>query len=169
MGYYIDQYGRTAYQPDPPPMDRLQQLQAQRQAPPTAPGINWVSGEAGAKSWFVAANSKVLLMDNENPMFYIKEADPSGMPLPLRIFEYREVTPTSQNPIQNPPQSTQTAQDNPDNKYVTREEYEDLQGKYMEILEKLNSFHAGSDTGQTAKGTTAAGSGRRSKGGTDNE
>lgn len=38
----------------------------------------------------VAAGNTVLLMDSENQTFYLKSADPSGMPLPLRIFDYKE-------------------------------------------------------------------------------
>ena len=53
--------------------------------------INWVQGEAGAKSVPVAPGQKVLLMDSETNVFYVKSCDASGMPLPLRIFEYKEV------------------------------------------------------------------------------
>ena len=53
--------------------------------------INWVQGEAGARSVPVAAGQKVLLMDSENNVFYVKSSDATGMPLPLRIFEYKEV------------------------------------------------------------------------------
>ena len=75
-------------------------------------GVNWVQGEAGARSWMLAPNQTVLLMDSETQSFFIKSTDASGMPLSLRIFEYKEVsgTPTI-NPI------TET-------KYVTKEEFE---------------------------------------------
>ena len=53
--------------------------------------INWVQGEAGARSVPVAAGQKVLLMDSENNVFYVKSSDATGMPLPLRVFEYKEV------------------------------------------------------------------------------
>lgn len=53
--------------------------------------INWVQGEAGARSVPVAAGQKVLLMDSENNIFYVKSSDATGMPLPLRTFEYKEV------------------------------------------------------------------------------
>lgn len=55
-------------------------------------GINWVQGEAGARSVFVGAGQKALLMDSENNVFYVKSSDQSGMPLPLRTFEYKEIT-----------------------------------------------------------------------------
>lgn len=56
-------------------------------------GILWVQGEAGAKSWAVAPNKSVMLMDSESNTFYIKSSDSSGMPMPLRIFDYTERTP----------------------------------------------------------------------------
>jgi hypothetical protein len=53
-------------------------------------GLIWVQGEAGAKSYPVSAGQSVLLMDSESNRFFIKSADVSGMPLPLRIFDYTE-------------------------------------------------------------------------------
>lgn len=53
-------------------------------------GILWVQGEAGAKSWAVAPGKSVMLMDSESNTFYIKSSDQSGMPMPLRIFDYKE-------------------------------------------------------------------------------
>ena len=58
--------------------------------------IIWVSGEAGAKSYLVAPGNTVMLLDAENSVFYLKSADASGMPLPLRIFDYKERTTTAQ-------------------------------------------------------------------------
>ena len=82
--------------------------------------INWVQGEAGARSVPVAAGQKVLLMDSENNVFYVKSSDVSGMPLPLRTIEYKEVGLSEEN--------TTPAQ----NTYVTHEELE-------KILEELKS------------------------------
>lgn len=174
MGYYVDQYGRTVYQPDPPPMDRLQQLQAQqRQAPQFQQPVQqasqswaYVQGEAAAKSWYVGNGQSVLLMDIESPVFYIKSADNSGMPMPLRTFEYKEVT---QNTPQNVPQAPQSAPENLDDKYVTRGEYDALQAKYAEIMETLDSFRRDSNNGTAAKGATAKNSNARNKGGNADE
>jgi hypothetical protein len=65
-----------------------------QQAAPAQTGgdIIWVQGEAGAKSYLVAPGSTVMLMDSEAQTFYFKSADASGMPLPLRIFDYVERT-----------------------------------------------------------------------------
>lgn len=170
MAYIMDQFGRMVYQPDPPPMDRLQQLQAQRQmpqfqqpAPPpqTNQGLLWVQGEAGAKSYLMAPNTTVLLMDSEGSRFYLKSTDNAGMPS-MRTFEYAEV-------LQNAPQAPQTVPEDLDRKYVTRGEYDALSAKYAEIMDKLDSFRFAPDTGGTAKGTAGANTGRRSKGGNADE
>lgn len=79
---------------------------------PTQNGIVWVQGEAGAKSYLVGAGQSVLLMDSESNKFYIKSTDVSGMPMPLRVFEYSEKTQAGQ-------QTAPTAQGSP---YVTHEE-----------------------------------------------
>lgn len=64
----------------------MQQYQPQQQSG----GLIWVQGESGAKSYPVSAGQSVLLMDSESNRFFIKSADASGMPLPLRIFDYTE-------------------------------------------------------------------------------
>ena len=77
----------------PAPMDRLAQLQTQQyqinqpmqQPTQSNQSLIYVQGESAAKSWMVGAGQSVLLMDSENPVFYIKSADASGIPLPLRI------------------------------------------------------------------------------------
>ena len=61
-------------------------------------GLIWVQGVEAAKSYLVAPNTTVLLMDSEQQRFYLKSSDASGMPLPLRIFEYTEL---SQKPTKN--------------------------------------------------------------------
>ena len=68
-----------------------QQNVPQQVAPQTQnSGITWVQGESAAKSYPVASGQSILLMDSENPIMYIKSTDQSGMPMPLRIFDYTE-------------------------------------------------------------------------------
>lgn len=79
------------YQPQSyiqPQMNMQPQLQTQQQNN----GITWVQGESAAKSYPVAAGQSILLMDSENSVMYIKSTDMSGVPLPLRIFDYKERT-----------------------------------------------------------------------------
>lgn len=130
------------------------------QPPQTNQGLLWVQGEAAARSYLVAPNSTVLLMDSDASRFYIKSADNAGMPS-LRVFEYTEVS-------QSVPQAPQSEQADLDSKYVTRAEYDDLNGKCMEILDRLNNFPAApipaNDGGKPAAATNKP----RNKGGNDN-
>lgn len=95
---------RAPYMPAPP-----------QTAPQTQSGVIWVQGEAGAKAYMVAAGNSVLLLDSDNPVFYIKSTDNSGMPLPLRIFDYTERA--QQNKAAPAAQAPQP-------EYVTRAEFE---------------------------------------------
>ena len=86
------------------------QIQVPTQQPST--GILWVQGEAGAKAYPVAPGNSVLLMDSESECFYIKSTDVSGMPMPLRVFNYSE--------RKNEPEPKIVPSD-----YITREEFEE--------------------------------------------
>ena len=122
--YNNGNYGNyTGYQPD----YNAYRPQAQYQPQQSGSGLTWVQGEAGAKSYMVAPSSSVLLMDSENNRFYIKSADASGMPMPLRTFDYTE---RGAQPVQNAPQQAFT-----DDRYVTREEFQ----KAIERLSQANT------------------------------
>nr|DAR33072.1 MAG TPA: hypothetical protein [Bacteriophage sp.] len=103
---------RQGYQP------AQQQQQVTQQPSP----IIWVQGEEGAKAYMVAAGNSVLLMDSENSTFYIKSTDASGMPQPLRVFDYSERTASQKQP-------THTAQ-KPKEEYVTRQEFNALTARF---------------------------------------
>ena len=79
-----------------------------------------MQGEAGAKSFLVAPGNTVMLMDSEGERFYLKSADASGMPMPLRIFEYKELAETPSQALN----ATVTAQNVNFDNFVTREEFE---------------------------------------------
>ena len=133
----------------------------QAQPPQTNQGIIWVQGEAAARSYLVAPNSTVLLMDSETSRFYLKSANNAGMPS-MQIFEYSEVT-------QNAPQATQSVPANLDDKYVTREEYSRLQAQYAEIMDKLDSFQSVSVVSEDTRKSAATTNKSRNRGGNDNE
>ena len=85
-------------------------------------GLIWVQGESGAKSYLVAPNATVMLMDSEGERFYLKSADASGMPLPLRIFDYKERTTATQQAFGGSVAAETVNLDN----FVTRKEFEEL-------------------------------------------
>lgn len=133
--YYIPDPGEQRSGFTAPVPDRLAQLrQNQMQQPmipgptqpqptPPAPQSNpiWVQGEEGAKAYMVAPGSSVMLMDSENTVFYLKSSDQSGMPLPLRIFDYTERSAGPKNPVpqQTVPQIDLT-------QFITRDELEGI-------------------------------------------
>lgn len=149
-GYPTQNY----YNPAPPMPDQLAQLRgaqyqpniiqpAQPQQPsqgvattpqPASNGILWVQGEEGAKAWMVAPGATVMLMDSDGSSFYLKSADASGMPQPLRIFDYTERTAVPK-----------PAADVPTPDYVTREDFNALKERADELakeLEALKTKHA---------------------------
>lgn len=129
---YPQMYQGYQQQYTQPYADRLTQLQTPYMAPQVNQGLLWVQGEAGAKSYLVAPNTTVLLMDSESQRFYLKSTDGSGMPN-LRTFEYAEVLPNN----------VQAANENVldlDDKYVTRAEYDALKEQYEHIIEKLDGL-----------------------------
>ena len=82
------------YQPQQPYMPQQVMPQNNQQQ---NNGITWVQGENSAKSYPVAAGQSILLMDSESPVMYIKSTDQSGVPLPLRIFDYKERSQSTSN------------------------------------------------------------------------
>ena len=76
------------------------QQPAQQQAPQN--GINWVQGIEGARAYMVAPGCTVLLMDSDGCSFYLKSADTSGMPQPLRVFDYVERKGEKREPVEQP-------------------------------------------------------------------
>lgn len=95
---YYGSYPMGLYQPIQNQYQPMQMNQPAQAVPPAQPsqqmgnGIIWCQGEEGAKGYLVAPGNSVLLMDSENSTFYIKSTDASGMPQPLRIFDYTERT-----------------------------------------------------------------------------
>lgn len=104
------QYGYISQQPITPVV--------QSQPVANDNGIIWVQGEAGAKSWAVAPGKSVMLMDSENSVFYIKTTDNSGIPLPLRIFDYTERTQQDTAPAE----AVQVT----NSQYVTKDELKEI-------------------------------------------
>lgn len=109
-----------------------QQVVQQPQTQVNDNGILWVQGEAGAKSWAVAPGKSVMLMDSESNTFYIKSSDTSGMPMPLRIFDYKERT------AQQPQNEIVRHEEIDTSKFVT---WDALDKKLNEILAKKEESH----------------------------
>ena len=92
---------------------------------PDPTGLNWVQGEAGAKSWFVNPGATVLLMDSESMRFYLKSADMNGVPA-MRTFEYNEVG------AQKPQEAQQAVN------FVTVDTFNEFRNDILKRLEDLS-------------------------------
>ena len=84
------------------------------------PGIIWVQGEAGAKSYMVAPGNTVQLWDSEDKIIYLKSADPSGMPS-MKILEYK-IRGESEQPV---------------TEYATKEDLKALSDKFKSLRDEL--------------------------------
>ena len=95
-GYAIQapQYGQPQYQQVAQTQQPIQQNQNNQQQ---SNSIIWVQGEAGAKAYPLAPNNKILLMDSENPVLYVKSVNASGIPDPLIIYD---LVQRSDEPVQ---------------------------------------------------------------------
>ena len=131
MPSYMPQYPTQQYTPPQPPTMMPQTPQPQQ----AGDSIKWVQGEEGAKAYLVAAGDSALLMDSERYTFYIKSTDPSGIPLPLRIFDYTERTQA----VRTAP----TAAQQPEAGAVTRAEFDALRAKLDDLRAQLGVTESG--------------------------
>lgn len=120
----MNQYFPNLYQPQMPQLPQYTPPQAPQQ---NNSGLIWVQGEAAAKSYLVAPNNTVMLMDSEGSRFYLKSTDASGMPT-MKVYEYKEVS--------EPQTASQSSFQMNAEEFCTKKDYEALLAKY-EALEKL--------------------------------
>ena len=125
-----------SYYPNMNPYQAQQMPLGGSQMPQNAPqtssnGINWVQGESAAKSYPVGSGQSVLLMDSEESVMYIKSVDSSGMPQPLRIFDYTERRGTHPEGSQMPLRGSGS--------YVMRDEYEEFKEDVRRALKGIRS------------------------------
>ena len=102
---------------------------AHQQAQQNNNGLIWIQGIESAKSYMVAPNSTVLLMDAEAPKFYLKSTDASGMPM-LRVFEYTEK-------VQNGANKPTEVQAMDLSTYATKAEFDAFRDEIQGILKNV--------------------------------
>ena len=120
MAYNANSYLPSAYSH----YQYSQYVPTQQYMQPQSNTLTWIQGEAAAKSFPVTPGGSVLLLDSESPVFYIKTVDTSGMPLPLRVFDYTERTEAT--PKQEP-------------EYITRQELEDRLAEFLKDQEPVKA------------------------------
>ena len=116
---------RQPYQPmQMQPVPQGQPMMPVQQTQPDN-GMIWVQGEAGMKAFMVAPGHTVVLWDSEDPVFYIKSADMSGIPK-VQTFDYSERDSAKRT---LPIGST--------NQYVTRAEFEDFAARINQMIQPM--------------------------------
>ena len=106
--------------------------------------IIWVQGEAGAKAYLVAPNNTVTLWDSESSTIYIKTADINGIPS-MRILDFTERTVNAPKmPVEHACKCGE--------KFVTKEQFEALQGKFEDLTARFESFNTKPATKTVKKG-----------------
>lgn len=105
---------------------------AQQAQQPAMTGPFYVSGEAGAKGYLVAAGQTVMLIDADPDAqtFWLKSADASGMPT-MRTFDY-----TERLAAQKPSQAAQA----PNVEYVTRADFDRLAARADALAQELEAL-----------------------------
>lgn len=119
---YNSQYPMYAPQQPVQPMQVVPQYQSNQ----SDNGIIWVQGESGAKAFPVQNGKSVVLFDSETERFFIKSTDGSGMPQPLRIFNYSETEESESKSNKIDP-----------SQFITRDEFEELVEKLEKIQKNL--------------------------------
>ena len=104
----------------------------------------FVLGQNEAESYPVAPNATVTMWDKNQKTFYIKTANAQGIPS-MQIYDFTE---RPQNAPQMPTEHVCKCGDN----FVTKEEFKALQGKYDDILSRLQTLEDKPKT-KTAKST----------------
>ena len=121
---YYTQLAQT-YNPVQVPQQNVAPVQQNSNGSPI-----WVQGIEAAKSYMVAPNNTVLLMDSESQRFYLKSTDVSGMPLPLRVFEYTETTQNAQKPVSDAPAVDLST-------YATKAEFDAFRDEIQGLLKNI--------------------------------
>lgn len=83
----------------------------------------YVNGIEGAKAYSMMPNQTVLLMDSDNPIFYMKQSNALGQST-IRIFRFEEVKESE-----------------PARQYVSINDFNELKSKVEELSSKLGSVN----------------------------
>lgn len=90
-----------------------------------------VMGPESAKAYTLPADSKVILFDAENPVFYLKTTDDSGFSTNPRAFKFEEIEFSK---IQQPQEQPDTSN------FVTKDDLENLKTDISDLKEMLQGL-----------------------------
>lgn len=83
-----------------------------------ATNIQYVQGEAGAKGFPLQNGFTMLLMDSEEPKFYIKQTDSVGIPT-MKKYRFEEIVEPEPEKIE----------------YVTKADFDNFTNKIISLLQ----------------------------------
>lgn len=109
------------------------QMQPQMAQPVMTPtnDVLWVLNENEATSYPVAPNNSIVLWDKNNPTIYVKSVNAQGVPS-MRVLDF-----TERNSLENAPKKHECKCGD---KFVTKEEFYALKGKFYDILAKYDGL-----------------------------
>jgi hypothetical protein len=113
-----------------------QPMVQQMQAPTQTNDMIWVLNENEATSYPVAPNNSVVLWDKNEPIIYVKSVNNQGMPsMRVLYFEERNATPSN-----SPKNTPKTHECNCGDKFITKEEFNALKGKFYDLQAKYDKL-----------------------------
>ena len=118
----LNQY-KGQYQPQMPTHPVQQPIQSNG-------GLIWVDNEEQAKNYLVAPNNVVPMFDKSSSAMYIKSSDGAGMPT---FKKYKLIDVDEETPKNTP----KTHECKCGEKFVTKEQFEALQGKFEELSKRF--------------------------------
>ena len=118
--------------PSMPYLPNYGQMQPQQPQPTPQQNVNWiyVNGIQGAREHIVQPGQTAWLMDNNDPIIYVKAVDAVGTSS-LRAFQLVEVAP--EQPAQTPTQ--------PAEQYATREEVAAISKRLDQVISEIGGLN----------------------------
>lgn len=118
--------------PSMPYLPNYGQMQPQQPQPTPQQNVNWiyVNGIQGAREHIVQPGQTAWLMDNNDPIIYVKAVDAVGTSS-LRAFQLVEVAP--EQPAQAPAQ--------PAEQYATREEVAAISKRLDQVISEIGGLN----------------------------
>lgn len=119
------------------PQQQVPNPQAQPQTPLVQSNIEYVNGIEGAKALILPPNAQKMLLDSDNPFFYIKTTDMQGKPT-VKRFRYVDVDAEQEQPKEETPKV----------KYATMEQFGQLSDVVNDLrkeIERLKQFKVKED------------------------
>lgn len=115
----------------PQPQQQPQNVQPQpQQQVPIQSNIEYVNGIEGAKAFILTPNTQKLLLDSDNPFFYIKTTDLQGKPT-VRRFRYIDIDAEQQTE----PQKEEKSLD-----FVSLEQFTNLLNDFNDLKDEFQRY-----------------------------